>query len=315
MRKRATLFIIGLFVICPVLLIIGLFSGAIGSGVFGDIGLPDWLLVSRPRPELPAEVVAHLLGIPITNSIIGAWLSMLVLVGGSFLITQKMRLIPSRLQSVLELTFEGLIKLCQNFAGEENTRRFFPVVATIFLFVIVNAYMSLLPGFGSIIVTNHEGEIVPLLRGANTDVNMAMALALVSGAFVTYSGFKQLGIRYVGKFFDFSAIFRCFRQMEGGNVYEGITGLLTALINMFAGFLELIGEFVRIVSFTFRLFGNMVAGEILLMVMFFLVPWIAIFPFYGLELLVGLIQAVIFAGLTLIFASLAVASHHEQAES
>ena len=152
-----------------------------------------------------------------------------------------------------------------------------------------------------------------LLRGANTDINMALALALVSFIFVEYFGLKILGLRYLKKFFNFGPFFKGVRDLVGGNLSGGLGGLLSGGIHIFVGFLEMISELVRIISFTFRLFGNMIAGQILLAVAFFLVPLVAVIPFYGLKLLVGFVQALIFGGLTLIFATLAVA--HQEAET
>ncbi len=94
--------LVGISVVILALGVISLLSGALGKSFFGDIGLPGWLSLPQPHPELPAEVVFHLLGFPITNSIIAAWLSIIVLVGISYAITRRLKLIPSRLQSILE---------------------------------------------------------------------------------------------------------------------------------------------------------------------------------------------------------------------
>jgi len=295
------------------LLGIGLLCGAIGSSLSDDTGVLDWFRISRPEFKLPPETTFHIFSFPITNTIIGAWVSIALLVGLSSIVTRKIKLIPSRLQNVLEFALEGLLNFCKSIAGEKNGRLFFPIVATIFLFVIVNAWLSLLPGFGSIIANNHEGEVMHVLRGANTDINMALALALVSFIFVEYFGLKVLGLRYLKKFFNFGQFFRGIRDLVRGNLSGGLSGLLNGGIRIFVGFLEMISELVRIISFTFRLFGNMIAGEILIVVAFFLVPLVATIPFYGLELLVGFVQALIFSGLTLIFATLAVS--HREAET
>ena len=127
--------LVGIFLILLVLFIIGFLLGPLGKSMLGDIGLPSWLSVPRPHPELPAETVFHLFGFPIANSVIAAWISIIVLVGFSYLATRRMKLIPARLQTIFEFLFGSLLRFCQNVAGEENGRRFFPVVATIFLFV------------------------------------------------------------------------------------------------------------------------------------------------------------------------------------
>jgi len=303
--------LVGISVVILALGVISLLSGALGKSFFGDIGLPGWLSLPQPHPELPAEVVFHLLGFPITNSIIAAWLSIIVLVGISYAITRRLKLIPSRLQSILEAAVGWLLNFCQEVAGEKNGRRFFPIVATIFLFVITNAWLSLLPGFGSILITNAEGEAVHLLRGANTDINMPLALALISFIFVEYWGISSLGgLRYLKKFVNVGRFFQSIGQLVRGRLRAGLSGIFNGVIDVFVGTLEALSELIRIVSFTFRLFGNMTAGEILLLIVAFLVPWVLALPFYGLELLVGFVQALIFAGLTLVFATIAV-THHE----
>ena len=303
--------LVGISIVILALGVISLLSGALGRSLIGDIGLPGWLSVPQPHPELPAEVVFHLLGFPVTNSIITAWLSITLLVGISYAVTRRLKLIPTRLQSLLEAALGWLLNFCQEVAGEKNGRRFFPVVATIFLFVITNAWLSLLPGFGSILITTAEGETVHLLRGANTDINLPLALALVSFIFVEYWGISSLGgLRYLRKFVNVGQFFQGIGQLLRGRLRAGLIGMFNGAINIFVGVLETLSELIRIVSFTFRLFGNMTAGEILLLIVAFLVPWVLVLPFYGLELLVGFVQALIFGGLTLVFATIAV-THHE----
>jgi F-type H+-transporting ATPase subunit a len=255
----------------------------------------------KPEVHLPADVVFTLsvagLHIPITNTIIATWLTMLVIIVLALIATRRMSLVPGGLQNFYEWGLEKLLGFVESVAGHENGRRFFPVLATIFLFVIANAYLALFPGFGSIEVHGHEGEAVHLLRSAGTDINTPLALAIVSFVFVEYWGISSLGLgHYLSKFFNFKQLMK---------------GKVMGLVDVFVGLLELLSEFIRMVSFTFRLFGNMTAGEILLMVVVFLVPWGVALPFYGLELLVGFVQALIFAGLTLVFGAMAVAGHEE----
>ncbi len=304
--------IVGVSLLFIALFVIGFASGPLGESLLGDIGLPSWLTVPRPDPQLPAEEVFHLFGFPITNSIIAAWITMIFLVGFSYVVTRRMKLIPGRLQAAFEFLIGWLYDLCVSVAGEKNGRRFFPVVATIFLFVGFNAWLALLPGFGSITAHTAEGE-VHLLRPANTDINMPLALALVSFIFVEFFGLRTLGIRYLSKFFNFGEFFRGARQLFTGKLKAGLSGLFTGAMTVFTGLLEGLSELIRVVSLTFRLFGNMTAGEILLLVAAFLIPWLFAIPFYGLELLIGFIQAIIFGGLTLIFLTLAVESHGEEA--
>ena len=304
--------LVGVLVVFLALFVVGFLSGPLGKSIFGDLGLPSWLSVPQPHPELPAEVVFHLFGLPITNSIIATWLTIIVLVGFSYAVTRRLRLIPGRVQTLLEFALGALLNFCQSVAGEKNGRRFFPIVTTIFLFVAFNAWLSLLPGFGSILITGAEGE-VPLLRGANTDINVPLALALISFVFVEYYGLRSLGFRYLGKFINVGRFFQSIGQLFRGRLKAGLSGLFSGFIDIFVGVLKTLSEFIRIVSFTFRLFGNMVAGEILLLIAAFLIPWVFAIPFYGLELLIGFVQALIFSGLTLVFLTIAVAHHGAEA--
>ncbi len=308
-------FIVVISIVLLALFVVGFIIGPLGQEMLG-LELPGWLSalsVEKPDPRLPAEEVFHLFGFPITNSIIAAWITIIFLVGFSYVVTRRMKLIPGRLQAAFELLTGWLYDLCCSVAGEKNGRRFFPVVATIFLFVGFNAWLALLPGFGSITAHTAEGE-VHLIRAANTDINMPLALALVSFIFVEFFGLRTLGIRYLSKFFNFGEFFKGVRQLFTGKLKAGLSGLFTGAMTVFTGLLEGLSELIRIVSLTFRLFGNMTAGEILLLVAAFLIPWLFAIPFYGLELLIGFIQAIIFGGLTLIFLTLAVESHGEETQ-
>jgi len=300
---------IGISAVLFILFIIGFAAGPIGRSMLGDIAWLDWLNISVPELHLPAETVFHLFGFPITNTVITAWITIIFLVVLSYFVTRRMKIIPGRLQAAFEALLGWIYNLCCDVAGEKNGRRFFPVVCTIFLFVGFNGWLALIPGYGtSILVHTAEGE-VHLLRPANTDINMPLAIALMSVLSVQIFGLKSLGIRYVGKFINVGGFVHSLGNIFRGKLREGFIGLITSVIEMAVGFLELISELIHILSFTFRLFGNMTAGEMLLSVALFLVPMLFALPFYGLELLVGFIQAIIFAGLSLIFLTVATQEH------
>jgi len=290
--------------------------GIIALISFGLIALGAvFFPVSMPHFQLAAEVLWSPFGIPITNTMIGAWFTILVMGCIAYAATRKMRLVPHGLQNVMEAAVEMLLNFVESIAGKENGRKFFPVVATIFIFVIANAWLALFPGFMSIGLWHGNGEeqvLVPFFRGANTDVNFPLALALVSFVFVEYWGFRSHGfIRYMSKFVNVRQYFGGMGQMLRGRVRSGMGMLFSGIIDIFVGFIEMVSEMVRIMSFTFRLFGNMTAGEILIFSMMFLIPWVAAIPFYGLELFIGFVQALIFCGLTLVFLVIAVAPHEE----
>jgi F-type H+-transporting ATPase subunit a len=295
-------------VIALAIVVIGFLAGPLGKSIFGDVGLPSWLSVSSPEPHLPAPVLFHVFGLPITNTILAGWITCIFLILGCWLITRRMKLVPGGMQAAFEFVLGWVYDFCNSVAGEKNGRKFFPVICTIFLFVAFNAWLSLIPGFGSILLGDHE-----LLRGSNTDVNTPLAIALISFVFVEFYGLKTLGIKYLRKFVNVGGFFKSIGHVFKGNAKKGLTGLFSGVVDMFVGGLEALSELIRIVSFTFRLFGNMTAGEILIMVTAFLLPMAIGWMVYGLELFIGFIQALVFSGLTLAFVSMAVTSHEEEA--
>jgi F-type H+-transporting ATPase subunit a len=306
-------------VVAGVLLIISFLGGGIGRAMFGDIGLPSVLDVSPPHVALPAEGIFHIGGFAVTNTLITAWISMLVLVLMFWAVTRRIKLIPTGLQNLIEAAMEWLLNFCQDVAGEKKGRKFFPVVATILLFVLMNSWISLIPGFISITytLTEHgETHVMPLLRGANTDISFTFALGLIAFCYIEYIGFTMGGgFGYLRKFFNFAAFKKGVATLFRGKMKSGFGGIFMGGVDIFVGFLELIAEGIRIFSFTFRLFGNMLGGEILVLMMIFLMPYLVGVIFYGLEVLVGLVQAIIFGGLTLVFATMAATPHEEHEEA
>jgi F-type H+-transporting ATPase subunit a len=294
-------------IVALAIVVIGFLAGPLGKSIVGDIGLPSWLSVPAPEPHLPAPVLFHVFGLPITNTILAGWITVIFLAVICWLITRRIKLIPGKLQAAFEFILGWIFDFCKSVAGETYGRKFFPVICTIFLFVAFNAWLSLIPGFGSIKIGEHE-----LIRGANTDINTPLAIALVSFVFVEYYGLKTLGVKYLRKFINVGGFFSSVGNMFRGRVKKGLSGLFNGFIDIFVGVLETLSELIRIVSFTFRLFGNMTAGEILIMVAAFLIPMAIGWMVYGLELFIGFIQALVFSGLTLAFASMAVASHEEE---
>jgi len=297
-------------IIALAIVILGFLAGPIGSKLVGEMEWLSWMTVQSPEPHLPAPVLFHILGLPITNTVLAGWITVIFLVIFSWVITRRMKLVPGRLQTAFEFLLGWMFDLCKSIAGEENGRRFFPVVCTIFLFVLFNAWLSLIPGFGSIEIAVH-GHHYELLRGSNTDVNTPLAIALVSFIFVIFFGLKDARMGFVKQYLNFGRFFRSTGRIFKGK-FEPIE-IFSGAIDIFVGGLEVLSLLIRNVSFTFRLFGNMTAGEILLLIAAFLVPWVLALPFYGLELLVGFVQALIFAGLTLVFVTMAVSPHEGEA--
>lgn len=230
--------------------------------------------------SISAETIFHLGPVPVSNSMLTSWIVTALL--ALLVITQskKFKLVPSISQSLLELPIEGLYSLSRNVAAHKAAM-FFPYVASFFIFILFSNWSGLIPGVGTFGFMEH-GVLVPLFRAPTADLNTNIALAVISVGLLQYYGIKTLGVSYLKRFFNFKNP-----------------------MNTFLGLLELVLEFARVVSFAFRLFGNIFAGEVLLTVTAFLVPFLAPVPFYGLELFVGMIQALVFSMLTLVFLHLA----------
>ena len=245
----------------------------------------------------------------VTNTLLSSWIASVLLVLLFAIGTRKAKLIPGRLQNFCEIIIDGLLNFVEGVIGKERGRLVFPVIATIFLFVLFNAWIGLLPIYPSLGWVTDGHLIIHLLRPAGTDLNMPLALALISFLFVELLGLRLLGMGYIGKFVRVGSLGRGLKGMVRFRPMEAFQGFLDFF---FVGPLEAFSEIVRIISFTFRLFGNMTAGEILVLISAFLVPFIATIGVYGLELLVGFVQALIFAGLTLVFATIALTPHAKE---
>ncbi len=314
------------------LFIAGLITGAIGTAIIQgedeESLLPQPQVHLPPQPVFPASTrtehlfpeVPHdadhdaaegedhfeplgILEFAITNTMLSAWLTTIVIILIFVLGVRKAKMVPGRLQNLVEIIVEALVGFVDGVIGREIGRKVFPLIATIFLFVAFNAWMALIPIYPSLGFKNDDGVIIAhFLRSAGTDLNMPLALALVAFVFVEFWGLRMRGFGYLGKFIPIGEFVRNVRR---GQVFQGLVGL-------FVGFLEGTSEVVRIVSFTFRLFGNMTAGEVLVLTTAFLVPFVAAVAVYGLEILVGGVQALIFAGLTLVFVTVAITPAEEE---
>lgn len=252
--------------------------------------------------SLASETIAHVGPFEIRNTMLMAWLAMLALIAfcGAVRATGY-KLIPGRFQMAVELVIGGLYDLFASILHDDRlARKFFPMLATMMFFIVLGNWMGILPGVGSITILGmHEGHeaAIPLFRSMNADVNMTLAIAVMAMLAVQMFGMLELGFfHYTGKF---------------------IIPPWKGPIQTFVGLLEIVSELSKIISFTFRLFGNIFAGEVLLIVISYLVPYLAPVPFLGMELFVGLIQGLVFALLTTVFLKNAVTSHesHDHAPS
>jgi F-type H+-transporting ATPase subunit a len=238
---------------------------------------------------LKAEEVANLWGFPITNSLIMTWITIGLLVLFALLVRRKLALIPGRIQAGVEWLFSGILGyMAETLESETLARRFFPLVMTIFLFVLVANELAFLPGVGSVGLENGHGGLTPFLRAPAADLNLTLALAVISFLTIEITGVTILGFfKYAGKYVNFSSF-----------------------VGFLVGIIELISNIGRLISFSFRLFGNVFAGEVMIAVAMFFVAYLLPIPLMAFEVFVGFIQAVVFAMLTLFFIKLAIMEPH-----
>lgn len=232
-------------------------------------------------------------GIPITNSLISAWFVIIVLIVLAYFVGKNAKMVPGPIQNIFEMLFEFVIDYMEDILGSrELAERFFPLIITIFLFIFTSNFFEFLPFYGSVGVYQN-GALVPIFRAGSTDLNMTLALAIMAYFTIEITGVTMLGfLKYGSKFVNFK---------------QGIVGF-------FVGILEFIGDLVRLVSFSFRLFGNIFAGEVLIAVAVAFLPYILPVPIMLFETFVGILQAAVFALLTLVFIKIAITEPHEVSE-
>lgn len=251
-------------------------------------------------PSLAPEVVAEFGSIAITNTMVNTWVALAVFLALGLTLARRVRLRPSKFQNGCEYILEILFGYFDQVTGSrEKTRRFFPLVGSIFFFILLSNWLGLLPGTGSLSLGHSY-----LLRPAMTDLNLTLAMALTSVIASHVFGFISVGvITHLGRFFQIKSLINSFAK--------GPIAIFTALVELLVGFIEIISEMAKVLSLSLRLFGNIFAGEVLISVISALASAVAPAPFMMLELLVGLIQAAVFAMLTLVYLTTACSAPHD----
>lgn len=250
------------------------------------------------------NVLSTVFGIPITNTVLMTVITDAVIIGLIFAFRFSVSLYPGKFQNICEMVVEYFYNATKDIAGE-RARYIYPWVTTFFLVIVISNFIGLLPGVESIRfhpVGSTELEGVPLLRTATSDLNLTLALAIISLVVTHILSIKYTGIKsYIGRFISFKML----------------------PIFLFVGLLEFIGEFTKILSFSFRLFGNIWAGEIVLGTVTSIIGAIPLpsflivvgqvlakIPFMMLETIVALIQAIVFSMLTMVFMSIMTDKQH-----
>lgn len=252
-----------------------------------------------------AEPVFHVGNFTITNSLLNSWFTVIILVTFFILLGRKIANVPKGIQNVFEIILEEALKLSDSVTGSrEKSEKFLPIALALFLFVLVNNWLGILPGVGTIGFIEAEGArrvFVPLFRGATADLNTTLAIAIFSVIASHILGVITVGLwTHFNKFVNLKA----FAEIPG-KIKNDVSIVLVNPIKAFVGVVEIIGEIAKVASLSFRLFGNIFAGEVLLGSMMALFAYILPLPFMFLEIIVGIIQALIFAMLTLVFMSIA----------
>lgn len=241
--------------------------------------------------SLTAEKIFSIGGITVTNSMFTGWIVTIVVSLLLLTIVTTFKKVPNTLQNLYELIYTFIYKTVHDILGPKITDEIFPLLLTIFVFILFGSWIGLLPGAGTLgfFEEEHGTQVpIPVFRAVTADINTALALAIVVFLVIEFYGFKHNGIGYLKKFFSFKNP-----------------------INFFVGLLELVSDIMRIITFSFRLFGNIFAGEVILTVIMSLAGFFVL-PFLAFEVFVGVIQALVFVMLTTVFISLSVESteHH-----
>jgi len=233
-----------------------------------------------------SETIAHLGPLNISNTILATLFADAILLTCVLILYRNIRLIPNLLQNITEIVIETFYSITESVAAK-RAPIIFPYFMSFFLFILIANWSSLIPGFGSIGFFEDK-HFVPILRGSTSDLNTTLGLALIS-AFATHMlAIKITGIReYLSRYFSFNPI------------------------NLFIGILELVSEVTKIISLSFRLFGNIFAGEVVLLTTASIFAFILPVPFLLLEIIVGLVQALVFAMLTMTFMAVLTTPHKE----
>ncbi|MSU55869.1 MAG: F0F1 ATP synthase subunit A [Candidatus Taylorbacteria bacterium] len=267
----------------------------------------------KHETTLYAEKVTDVGSFHVTNALLTSTGAVIVIAFIAVVIRLKLREVPRGIQNFFEVLVEGALQLCDQVTNSRKiSAKVFPLAISVFLFILVNNWLGLLPvgGFGIIETGEHGLSFIPFLRSGTADINTTIALAIMAVVSANLFGIFSLGIwKTFNKYVNLKALLSIFTKVS-----KEPTVLVVAPVTFFVGLLELIGEFAKIASLSFRLFGNVFAGEVLLMAMSKILPFLLPIPFLFLEIFVGLIQALIFSILVLVYFTIAAQDHDEHSE-
>ena len=252
-------------------------------------------------PTLAPDILFHVGGFAFTNTMVNVWIALVIFLVLGIIVSKSVALRPRGVQNFIEYFLEILLGYFDQVTGDrKKTMRFLPIVGSVFFFILLSNWLGLLPGTGSI---TWGGKM--LLRPANSDLNLTVAMALTSVIVSHLFGLFTVGFfTHINKFIQLGTLVKSFKH--------GPVAILTAVIELGVGVIEIVSEMAKVLSLSLRLFGNIFAGEVLITVMSSLAGLIIPAPFMLLELLVGLIQAAVFTMLTLVYLTVMTTAPHEE---
>ena len=268
--------------------------------------------------------------ITVTNTLLCTWLSIVVLVALFYFGTRHRDMVPKGMQNLVEWMVELLLGLVEGVSGKEKGKKFFPLVATFFVFILVSNLLDVIPGvdtigsidytkiaaahitsqpyLGFLLFGDLSDKLIPWFRPATSDLNLNFSMSLIAVITAQAFGFAALGpLEHLGRYFSVATFFKSLVKFDAMGIFQGF-------IEFFVGLIELIGEIARIISLAFRLFGNIFAGSAVLAVFAFILPFAADIVFIPLELFVAFVQALVFSLLALVYLEIATTSHAAHAE-
>ncbi len=236
------------------------------------------------------ETIAQIGQFPITNTLLDTLIVDGLIIGGLYAL-RNVQMVPGMFQNVVEIAIDGFYNLTASISPK-HVDRIFPYFMSFFIFILIANWSGLIPGFGGTIFIKHGEESIPFLRAATSDINTTLALALISAVATHSMSIIVVGIKdYFLRYFSFNPLY------------------------LFIGFLEIIGEFTKVISLSFRLFGNIFAGEVLIGTISNIFAFILPLPFLTLEIIVGLVQSLVFSMLTMAFMAIMTTPHHAEEEA
>lgn len=258
---------------------------------------------------LYAEPVFNIGSFTVTNSLINSVFTVFLLVLLFWAAGRKIKKVPKGLQNFFEIVLEGALKFFDTVTNDrKKSEKFAPLVLALFLFILINNWLGLLPGIGTVgFVGEHDGHkmFIPFFRGGTADLNTTLALATVAVVLTHVFGVMAVGMwNYLNRFINIEAFLEIPKKFA-----KDKSVILVNPIKAFVGIIEIIGEMAKVASLSFRLFGNIFAGEVLLASMMAIFAFLLPLPFMFLEVLVGFIQALVFSVLVLVFMTMSTAEH------